>query len=164
MVPAVRSRVLAIDKQLPLANVATMDELLAGEIAGQRFEAVAVGLFASLALVLACIGIYGVISYMVSRRTREIGIRLALGAPRSNVLRMVMRQGAFMAGAGTAVGATCSLGLTRLLRSLLFHVTPTDPITYAAAIILLLTVALLACYVPARRAMKVDPMVALRYE
>ena len=164
MVPALRSQVLAIDKELPLANVATMDELLAGEIAGQRFEAVAVGLFASLALVLAGIGIYGVISYMVSRRTREIGIRMALGAQRGNVLRMVMRDGVFMAGAGTGIGTACSLALTRLLHSLLFHVTPTDPVTYAAAIVLLFTVALLACYIPARRAMKVDPMVALRYE
>lgn len=142
MVPAIRSQVLAIDKELPLADVATMDELLAGEIAGQRFEAVAVGLFASLALVLAGIGIYGVIAYMVSRRTREIGIRMALGAQRGNVLRMVMRDGVFMAGAGTAIGTASSLGLTRLLRSLLFHVTPTDPATYATVIVLLFTVAL----------------------
>jgi len=164
MVPAIRSQVLAIDKELPLADVATMDEVLAGEIAGQRFEAVAVGLFASLALVLAGIGIYGVIAYMVSRRTREIGIRMALGAQRGNVLRMVMRDGVFMAGAGTAIGTASSLGLTRLLRSLLFHVTPTDPATYATVIVLLFTVALLACYIPARRAMNVDPMVALRYD
>lgn len=164
LVPALGSQVLAIDKELPLANVATMEELLAGEIAGQRFEAVAVGLFASLALVLAGIGIYGVISYMVSRRTHEIGIRMALGAQRGNVLRMVMRDGVFVAGAGTAIGSACSLALTRLLRNLLFHVTPTDPATYAIAIVLLFTAALLACYIPARRAMKVDPMVALRYE
>jgi putative ABC transport system permease protein len=164
MVPAVRSQVLAIDKELPLANVATMDELLAGEIAGQRFEAVAVGLFASLALVLAGIGVYGVVSYMVSRRIREIGIRTALGAQRANVLRMVMRDGVFMAGAGTVIGTACSLALTRLLRSLLFQVGPTDPVTYAAVIFLLFAVALLACYVPAHRATKVDPMVALRYE
>ena len=164
MAHAVRSQVLAIDKELPLANVTTMEELLAGEIAGYRFEAVAVGLFASLALVLAGIGIYGVISYIVSRRTREIGIRMALGAHQGNVLRMVMRDGILMAGAGAAVGTACSLALMRLLHSLLFHVEPNDPVTYAAAIVLLLVVALLACYVPARHAMKVDPMVALRVE
>ncbi|HKW90167.1 MAG TPA: ABC transporter permease [Candidatus Acidoferrales bacterium] len=164
MVSALRSQVLAIDKELPLSDVATMDDLLASETAGQRFEAAAVGLFAALAMLLAAVGIYGVISYMVSQRTQEIGIRMALGAQPNNVLEMVILDGMFMAGTGIAVGIGGSLALTGLLRSLLFRITPTDPVTFMGVAILLATVVLLACYIPARRAMRVDPMVALRYE
>ena len=161
---ALPSQVLAIDKELPLSDVAMMDDLLAGETAGQRFEAAGVGLFAALALVLAGVGIYGVISYMVSQRTHEIGIRMALGAQRNDVLRMVIRDGMFMAGIGTAAGIGGALALTQLLRSLLFQITPTDPGIYSAVTIILVTVALSACYIPARRATRVDPVVALRYE
>jgi putative ABC transport system permease protein len=164
VVSALRSQVLAIDKELPLSDVATMDDLLSAETAGQRFEMVAVGLFAALALMLAAVGIYGVISYVISHRTHEIGIRMALGAQRDDVLRMVIRDGMFMAGTGVVAGIAGALALTRLLRSLLFEMTPTDPATYATVIVILVTVALLACYIPARRAMKVDPMEALRYE
>lgn len=164
VVPALRSQVLAIDKEMPLFNVAPMDDLLAAETTSQRFEAMAVGLFAALALLLAGVGIYGVISYMVSQRTREIGIRIALGAQRSDVLRMVIRDGAFMAGTGIIFGIGGALALTRLLQSLLFQVTPTDPATYSSVVVILAAVVLLACYIPGRRAMKVDPMVALRYE
>ncbi|MDE3136747.1 MAG: ABC transporter permease [Acidobacteriota bacterium] len=164
LVPALRSQVQAIDKELPLSEVATMDDLLARETADQRFETAAVGLFAALALVLAGVGIYGVISYMVSRRAREIGIRMALGAQRADVLRMVIRSGMFMAGAGVVVGIGGALALTRLLRSLLFQITPTDPATYSASAAILVTVALLGCYIPARHAMRIDPNVALRQE
>src|SRR5262249_3919465 len=121
-------------------------------------------LFALLALIIACIGIYGLLSYQVARRTQEIGIRLALGAQRADVLRIVMRQGAALAVLGTLIGVTASFGLTRYLQSFLFGVKPNDPLTMIAVPVLLITVALLASYLPARRAAKVDPMVALRYE
>ncbi|MGB6460433.1 MAG: ABC transporter permease [Candidatus Acidiferrum sp.] len=163
-VSALRSQVLAIDKEVPLSDVAAMDDLLAGETAGQRFEAAAVGLFAALALLLAGVGIYGVISYMVGQRTNEIGIRMALGAQRNDVLRMVIRKGMFMAGIGTVVGICGALALTQLFRNLLFQITPTDPVTYSAVTVVLVAVALLACFLPARRAMRVDPVVALRHE
>ncbi len=161
---ALLSQVLAIDKELPLSDVATMEDLFAGETAGQRFETTAVGLFAALALMLAGVGIYGVISYIVSQRTNEIGIRMALGAQRNDVLCMVIRNGMFMAGIGTAVGICGALALTQLLRNLLFQITPADPGTYSAVTVILVAVALGACYLPARRASRVDPMVALRYE
>ena len=164
VVSALRSTVLAIDKELPLSDVATMDDLLAGETAGQRFETAAVGLFAALALMLAGVGIYGVISYAVTQRTHEIGVRMALGAQRSDVLRAVIGEGALLAGIGIVAGLTGALALTRFLRSLLFQIKPTDPVTFAAAAVALLAVALAACYIPAHRAMQVDPMTALRHE
>jgi putative ABC transport system permease protein len=164
LVSALRSQVLAIDKDLPLSDVATMDDLLAAETSGTRFETAAVGLFAALALMLAGVGIYGVISYTVARRTPEIGIRMALGAQRGDVLRLVIRNGMFMAGIGIAAGIVGALALSRLLRSLLFQITPADPATYSAVAVILIAVALAACYVPARRALRVDPVSALRCE
>ena len=163
-VSALRSQVLAIDKELPLSNVATMDDLLAGEAADQHFETTAVGLFAALALILAGLGIYGVISYMVSQRTNEIGIRMALGAEKRNILKMVISQGLKLALVGVVAGAAGALVLTRFIASQLYNVRPTDPSTFIAVSLILVAVTLLACYIPARRASKVDPMVALRYE
>jgi putative ABC transport system permease protein len=123
-----------------------------------------VGLFALTALLLAGLGIYGVISYIVSERTHEIGIRLALGAQRQNILRMVLRQGLTLAIIGAAVGFVCGLIVSHLMAGLLYGVRPTDPVTFAAVALLLIGVAALACYIPARRAIRVDPLVALRYE
>ncbi len=164
IVSALRSQVLAIDKELPLSKVATMNDLLAEETAGQHFETTGVGLFAVLALILAGLGIYGVISYMVSQRTNEIGIRMALGAVKGDVLRMVVGQGLRLVLIGVAIGIVGALALTRFLTSLLYGVSATDPMTFVAVSLILIVVALLACYIPARRAAKVDPMVALRYE
>ncbi|MGC1418331.1 MAG: ABC transporter permease [Candidatus Acidiferrum sp.] len=164
VVSALRSQVLAIDKELPLSEVATMDDLLAGETAGQRFEAAAVGLFAALALMLAGVGIYGVISYMVSQRTNEIGIHMALGAEPTHVLRMVFGQGFVIMLVGVLTGLLVAGGTAKLLENFLIGVQPLDPITYSGASILLGIVALAACCLPALRAMRVDPMVALRHE
>ena len=164
VVSALRSQVLAIDKQLPLSNIATMDDLLAGKTADQHFETTAVGLFAALALILASLGIYGVISYMVSQRTNEIGIRMALGAEKRNILKIVISQGLKLALVGVVAGAASALVLTRFMASQLYNVRPTDPFTFIAVSLILIAVALVACYIPARRAAKVDPMVALRYE
>ncbi len=132
--------------------------------ASRRFSMILLGTFAGLALLLSSIGIYGVVSYLVVQHTREIGIRIALGAQRRDVLRMVLGDGAKMALIGVAVGIVAALGLTRLMRSVLYGVSATDPTTFAAVVIVLTSVALAACYIPARRAMRVDPMIALRYE
>jgi putative ABC transport system permease protein len=137
-----------------------VDRLLFNE----RMVARLSGLLAVLALVLVCVGLYGLLSYEVSRRTREIGIRSALGAHQRDVLRLVIGQGICLALVGIAIGVTAALGVTRYLQSMLYGVRPSDPLTFMATAILLITVALLACYIPARRAAKVDPMVALRYE
>jgi putative ABC transport system permease protein len=133
-------------------------------LAQQRFNMLLLGLFAALALILAAVGIYGAMAYSVSQRTHEIGIRTALGAQRQDVLRLVMTDGAKIAGLGIATGIAGALVLTRLMASLLFEVRPTDPATFVSVALLLALVVLAACYIPARRAMRVDPMVALRYE
>ena len=164
VVSALRSQVLAIDKEVPLSDVAAMDDLLAGETAGQRFEAAAVGLFAALALMLAGVGIYGVISYMASQRTNEIGIRMALGAEPTHVLRMIFGQGFAIMLVGVLTGLLAAGGTAKLLENFLIGVQPLDPITYSGASILLGLVALAACCIPALRAMRVDPMAALRHE
>jgi putative ABC transport system permease protein len=139
-----------------------MEQLVAASITGQRFSLVLLALFAGLALALATVGIYGVMSSMVEQRTREIGIRMALGAQKRDVARLIARQGLTLAVIGVGVGLIASLALTRLMATLLFGVGATDPLTFAGVAALLLTVAALACYVPARRAMKTDPLVALR--
>jgi putative ABC transport system permease protein len=144
--------------------VATLDGLLSRSVSPRRFAAVLIGVLAGLALVLSAVGIYGVMSYTVGQRTQEIGIRMALGAQPGNMLALVLGRGARLALVGIGAGVLGALGLTRFLSSLLFGVGAADPLTFGGVAVLLLGVALTACYVPARRAMRVDPMVALRYE
>jgi putative ABC transport system permease protein len=141
-----------------------MEKLLSVSLARARFSTVVLGVFAGIALLLAVIGIYGVISYGVTERSHEIGLRVALGAQQADILSMVLRQGLILAMAGVAIGMAGAFGATRLMRSLLFGTSFTDPVTYAAVICILTTVALSACFIPARRASQVDPMVALRYQ
>ena len=141
-----------------------MQEVYGKSLARTSFTLVMLGIAGAMALTLGIIGIYGVISYTVSQRQREIGIRLALGSQGGDVLQMVLRQGAKLALVGVAIGICAAFGLTRLMRNLLFGVTAYDPVTFATVAVLLVLVALLACFIPARRAMLVDPIVALRYE
>jgi putative ABC transport system permease protein len=164
LAPAVRQAVCSLDKDQPVVDISSMEDLLWVSLARARFSTVLLGVFSGMALLLAITGIYGVVSYGVAERTREIGIRVALGAQRTDVLRMVLRQGLILAGFGVAIGVVVALAATRLLTSLLFGTSPSDPATFASVAGVLIGVALLACYVPARNAMKVDPMVALRYE
>jgi putative ABC transport system permease protein len=164
VVPAIRAELAAIDDTLPLAKVRTMDELLDESLTQQRFRTWLVSGFAALALLLSAIGIYALISYSVSQRTREIGVRVALGAQRSNVLSMVLKEGLKLLLFGLLLGWIAALGATRVMRSLLYSTSATDAVSFVATSITLIFVALLACYIPARRATKVDPIVALRYE
>jgi putative ABC transport system permease protein len=161
---AMRREVWAIDKDLPVPEIRSMEQLLSGSVAGRQFNMLLLGIFAVVALVLAAVGIYGVISYSVNQRTHEIGIRMALGAKQSDVVKLVVRQGIALALAGVGIGLAGALALTRVLASLLFEVGTTDPATFVAISLLLTAVALGACFVPARRAARVDPMIALRYE
>jgi putative ABC transport system permease protein len=149
---------------LPVFGETTMTQVAAESVSRRKFAMQLVGLFGVLALLLAGVGIYGVIAYSVTQRTREIGIRVALGASRTAILRWVLRQGMILTVAGIAVGLIGAVALTRLLRSLLFGVGPMDVVTYGVLAVVLGVVALIACYVPARRATKVDPLIALRYE
>jgi putative ABC transport system permease protein len=160
----VREQVQSLDPTLPVYGGQTLDETVSASLSQRRFSMELVGLFALTALLLAGLGIYGVISYVVNERTHEIGIRLALGAQRRNILHIVLRHGLGLAIAGAAVGLICALIVSHLMASLLYGVRPTDPLTFAGVALLFIGVAWVACYVPARRAMKVDPMVALRYE
>jgi predicted permease len=160
----VREQVQSIDSTLPVFGPELLTQTVSGALAQRRFTLEMVGLFALTALFLAAIGIYGVISYIVTERTHEIGIRLALGASRSNIVRIVLRQGLGLAIVGAAVGLVCALIVSHLMASLLYGIRPTDPFTFAGVALLFIGVALFACYVPARRAMKVDPLDALRYE
>jgi predicted permease len=164
LVASIRREVGTINSDNVVYKVRTMDEMIAGSLAERRFAIVLLGIFAAVALALATIGIYGVVSYLVGQRTHEIGIRIALGAVQQDVLGMVLMQGGKMASLGVALGLAASFGLTRLMSSMLFGVSATDPLTFSAVVALLLGVALLACWIPARRAMRVDPMEALRYE
>ncbi len=159
-----REQVAAIDPGVPVYQIATMDQLLGNSVAPQRFDLFLLGLFASLALALAAVGIYGVLAFSVSRRAHEIGIRLALGAYQRDILRLVIRQGMTLVLAGIFLGIVGAIALTRLMTSLLYGVSATDPMTFIAVPVLLVFVALAACYVPARRATRVEPMTALRHE
>ena len=164
LVPAIKREVQQIDKEQPLGNVAPLESLLDDSIAPRRFYAVLLATFSVIALLLAAIGLYGVMAYTVAQRTREIGIRVALGALRRHILRLVIGEGAVLVLIGTAVGLIAAFASSRLLASLLYGVSPTDPQLYSLLSLLLIAVALFACYLPARRAMKIDPMIALRYE
>ncbi|HEX5483832.1 MAG TPA: ABC transporter permease [Terriglobia bacterium] len=164
VVPAVRTVIDSANKDAAAYNIKTLDELLAGSVAQPRFVTLLLGAFAALALLLAAVGLYGLIAYSVARRTHEIGIRMALGAQKRDVLRLVVGQGMILTLIGVGIGIIGALGLTRFLSSLLYGVKPTDPVTFVAVSLILTAVALLACYIPARRAMKIDPMEALRYE
>jgi putative ABC transport system permease protein len=161
---AVRLATHAIDKDLPVTDIESFPDALAGSVSQERFRTYLFGSFSAIALVLAAIGIFGVISYSASQRTHEIGIRMALGARRRDVLLLILGQGAKLALFGLGLGTVVAFLLTRLMTSLLYGVSATDPVTFVAMAIVLLGVTLLACYIPARRAMRVDPMVALRYE
>jgi putative ABC transport system permease protein len=164
MTSAIRSVIWELDRDLPVSSIRTGDELLADSVAQPRAYTVLLGVFGGVALLLATVGIYGVMSYVVKQRRREIGIRLAMGAQRGDVLKLVVRQGMTLALIGIAIGLGGAFALTRLLASLLFGVRPADLLTFAAVSAVLTGVALLACFIPARRASRVDPMVALRCE
>jgi putative ABC transport system permease protein len=161
---SLRGVITTIDKEQPIYNIRPMTRLLDDSVARRRFNMMLLGVFAILALLLASIGIYGVMSYSVAQRTREIGIRIALGAQIRDVLKLILKQGILLAFVGLALGLLASFFLTRLMSSLLFGVSATDPVVFGAVALVLFGVALLACYIPARRAAKVDPNVALRYE
>jgi predicted permease len=161
---SVRRAVEEIDPREVVYNVQTMNEVVSNSFAARRLSMILLGVFAALALLLACVGIYGVISYLVGQRTHEIGVRIALGAQRSDVLRLVIGHGARMALLGAAIGVGTALGLTRLMANQLFGVSAHDPLTFAGVAMLLSLVAIAAFYIPARRAMRVDPMIALRHE
>jgi putative ABC transport system permease protein len=164
LIAAVRQQVKAIDPDQPIYSVRTMDDIRAESVAPERLNLTLLSIFAGIALVLAVVGIYGVMSYSVTQRTHEIGIRMAIGAQPRDVFRMIIRQGMMLALIGVGIGLVGAFGLTRLMASMLFGVEPTDPATFAAIALLLTTVALVACYIPGRRATKVDPVVSLRYE
>ena len=164
LMPEVRQAVWSINPNLPLASVQTLAEILARSMARTSFTLVMLAIAAGVALLLGAVGIYGVISYIVGQRTREIGVRMALGARRVDVSRLVLRRGGLVAAVGIAIGLAAAVGLTRLMSAMLFGVSPLDPVTYVAVSVVLAGIALLATYIPARRAASVDPVEALRWE
>jgi ABC-type antimicrobial peptide transport system permease subunit len=164
LMDAVKREIAAVDATMAVSQVRSMEEFVGRAVASQRFNMLLVGLFAGLGLLLASVGIYGVVSYSAAQRTNEIGIRIALGARAVDVVKLILKHGLGLASAGVAIGLVASLALTRLMKGMLFGVSATDPLTFAAITLLLVGVALLAALVPARRAAKVDPMIALRCE
>jgi len=164
LISAVRAEVRKLDRDLPVHDIQTMDQALRARLGPERFAAFLQIIFAAVALSLAAVGLYGVVSYAVSQRTREIGIRMAFGARRSDVMMMVIGQGMKLAGAGILIGLGGALALTRFMETLVLGASSTDPLTYATIASLLIFVSFIACYLPARRATKVDPMIALRSE
>jgi putative ABC transport system permease protein len=164
LVASMRQQVRSVDPDQPIYNVRTMNEIRSDSVAPERLNLTLLTIFAGIALMLAIVGIYGVMSYSVTQRTHEIGIRMAIGARPRDVFKMVIGQGMMLALIGVAFGLVGAFALTRLMATMLFGVEPTDPATFAVIAILLTLVALLACYLPSRRATKVDPVVSLRYE
>jgi putative ABC transport system permease protein len=164
LAPAVRAEVRALDRDSPVLNIATMDQVIGTSLAERKFQTTLLGLFSGLALVLAAIGIYGLMYQTVARRTHEIGVRMALGAGARDVLTMVVREGLLLALVGIGLGLVGAFALTRLLSTLLYGVSSTDPVTFVGAAGILVLTSLAASWIPAYRAAKVDPMEALRYE
>jgi putative ABC transport system permease protein len=164
MAAALKQQIWKLDPGLPVTKVKTMNDVAAASFAARRFNMLLLTIFAALAVLLAAVGIYGVMSYTVTQRTQEIGIRMALGARGADVLGLIIKNGMILTAVGVVIGIVGGLVLTRLLTSLLFGVTPTDKLTFLVVSALMITIAFVACYLPARRATKVDPLVALRYE
>jgi putative ABC transport system permease protein len=164
LIDPIRKAILLVDPEQPVSNIRTLEQAVERSVAGRRLLLTLVGIFASAALALATIGLYGVMAYAVTQRTQEIGIRMALGAQRRDVLKLMVGTGMRMALIGVVIGVIGSLALTRVIQNQLYSVSTTDPITFAGISLLLLAVALLACWVPARRAAKIEPILALRYE
>jgi len=164
LVSAVREKITELDPDLPLTDIRPMEKVVSVSVAQPRLLTGLVGVFAGIALLLAAVGIYGVMAYSVAQRSHEMGLRMALGAVPGDIFRLVVGQGLRLVLVGIGIGFLASLGLTRLLSTLLYGTSANDPVTFAAVALVLLAVALAACYIPARRATRVDPLVALRYE
>jgi putative ABC transport system permease protein len=164
MAPAIRREIAALDPDQPVSDVRTMSQVMAQTVARARFNTLLLSIFAGLATLLAAVGIFGVMNYSVQLRTREIGLRMALGAQPRRVLMLVLRQGMLLTVVGIGVGLVGAFALSRVMSGLLYGVAATDPVTFAAIVVVLGVVALIACYIPARRATRVDPLIALKYE
>jgi putative ABC transport system permease protein len=155
---------LAIDKNLAIFNVKTLERVVSDSIAQPRFNMVLLGIFAGLALILASVGIYGVMSYSVTQRTQELGVRIALGAQRRDIFSLVLKQGIILALIGVGIGLAAAIGLSKVVASVLYGISATDPVTFISVAVIMIAVAVVACFFPARKATKVDPLTAMRYE
>jgi putative ABC transport system permease protein len=160
----IRAQILAVDKDQPVYDMSTMEQRLSRTLAPSQFNLLLMSIFASAAVLLAVVGVYGLIAHLVSQRSHEFGIRIALGAQPRDILKLVLSKGLVLTLLGVGIGLAASLALTRFLSTLLFDVSATDPLTFISISVLLASVALFACYIPARRATRVDPMAALKYE
>jgi len=164
VIGGLREAVWSLDRDLPVADVATMDDVLARSLSARRTQTVALGIFASVALLLAAVGLYGVLAYYVSRRHHEIGIRVALGAAKGDIVELVLKRGLVLVAVGIALGLVGAFGVTRTLSDVLYQVKPTDPMTFALVSLFFAFVAVIACLLPAWRALRVDPLIALQAE